>query len=256
MKKCIFLSPVILVCLALYVSNVAGQKKQILFDFRQPQTSATAKIATQTQKLVLSKVFRKYLTDENKCNQNFAGDGRNDFLQAARNAGQIVPSIVDSAEGSFTARNKQETLYVISVGECNASHADNYGSKRVAIFAGQQLIADLDVNFLSNVVRTTDLDGDGVNELLMTTGDMAQGTLIEMASLLDFASGKLRAIEDFGTVVEDSCASLMAGSSSKASVITLTGGAPGKFPQIRVENYEGGCRKTKRWRFVSSGKMQ
>jgi hypothetical protein len=198
----------------------------------------------------------KFFTDENKCNQNFAGDGRNDFLQAARNAGQIVPSIVDSAEGSFTARNKQETLYVISVGECNASHADNYGSKRVAIFAGQQLIADLDVNFHSNVLRTTDLDGDGVNELLMTTGDMAQGTLIEMASLLDFASGKLRAIEDFGTVVEDSCASLMAGSSSKASVITLTGGAPGKFPQIRVENYEGGCRKTKRWRFVSSGKMQ
>ena len=65
---------------------------------------------------------------------------------------------VDMAQGSFTGRACQETAYVISVSECNASHAQNFGTKRVAIFAGQRLVADMDVNFKSGIVRKTDLE--------------------------------------------------------------------------------------------------
>src|SRR5215470_12413650 len=76
--------------------------KQVLVDFRQDRITTPPKITPATQKFVLSKVFRRYLTDENKCNPNFAG-GAGDYLKAARNAGQIVPAIVDSVDGSFTA---------------------------------------------------------------------------------------------------------------------------------------------------------
>jgi hypothetical protein len=229
--------------------------KQILFDFRVERTSASPKIPLGTQRNVLSKVFRKYLTDEGKCNPQFDASNSTDPLKAARNAGQMVPAIVDVASGSFTAPGQVQTAYVISVSECNASHADNFGTKRVAIFAGPQLIADVDVDFKGSIVRKTDLNSDGVDELLMAGGDMNQGTLIEMAALLVFQNGRLRVIEDFGTVTEDSCASGIPGSSSKASVVSISDVMPGLMPELRMDNYVASCRSAKRWRFLSTGKM-
>ena len=254
----------VLLMLALTCTGLVAQKrtfptlptpKPILFDFRVDRTSAPLKIPLATQRIVLSKIFRKYLTDESKCNPQFDASGSTDTLKAARNAGQIVPTIVDMATGSFTAPRQAQTAYVISVSECNASHADNFGTKRVAIFSGQQLITDVDSDFKSSIMRKTDLNSDGIDELLMTSGDMNQGTLIEMAALLDFPNGRLRVIEDFGTVTEDSCASGLRGSSSKASVISIPDVVPGLIPKLRIDNYGASCRNPKRWRFLSTGKM-
>jgi hypothetical protein len=236
-------------------TSALQKQKQILADFRVNRTSAPPKIPLGTQRTLLTKVFRKYLTDEGKCNPQFDASSSTDRLKAARNAGQIVPAIVDVATGSFTKPGRPETLYVISVSECNASHAENFGTKRVAIFSGQQLIADIDVDFKSSIVRKTDLNGDGLDELLMTGGDMNQGILIEMAALLGFQNGRLRVIEDLGTVTEDSCASGMRGSSSKASVVSISDVVPGLMPKLRIDNYESSCRNAKRWRFLSTGKM-
>lgn len=228
----------------------------VLFDFRNQRDVSAATIPMGTQRKVLSKVFPKYLTDEAKCKSDFDTGSDSDPLRAARNSGQIVPSIVDKASGSFTTAGRAETAYVISVSECNASHADNFGTKRVAIFAGQELIADVDVDFNNSIVRKTDLNGDGINELLMTTGDMHQGVLTQTADLLEFSNGRLRVIEDFGTVTEDSCGSGIADSTSKAAVISLSDVTPGKMPRMQIDNYEASCRRARRWRFVSSGKMQ
>jgi hypothetical protein len=233
----------------------AQKGRQTLVDFRVEQDTASPKIPLATQRLILSKVFRRYLTDQSKCNPQFEGGG-DDYLAAARKAGQIVPSIADMATGSFTAPGQTQTAYVIFTGECGASHADNFGSKRVAIFSGQQLVADVDADSKGDIVRKTDLNSDGVDELLMTSGYMGQGTLIEMAALFEFRNGRLRIIEDFGTVVEDSCASGFPGSSSKASVLSMSDFEPGKMPRLRMDNYVASCRNLKRWRFLSTGKMQ
>ena len=256
----------IILCLAL-ISIAAGQKplppqkaqtpalqkdRQVLFDFRVEDEVTPSKIAPATQKMVLSKVFRRYLTDANRC--NFQGELVDDYLAAARKAGQMVPSIADVETGSFTAPGQTQTLYVVDVSECNASHADNFGTKRVAIFSGQQLVADLDADFARNVIKKTDLNSDGVDELLMSTGDMAQGTLTEMATLVSFENGRRHVIQDFGAVVEDSCASGFPSSTSEASVIYISDVVPGQMPKITQENYSSPCRKTKRWKLVSRGK--
>lgn len=251
------LFPLLLIfVLTTVVAQKSATPKQVLVDFRQNKTTTPPKITPATQKFVLSKVFRKYLTDDHKCNSNFAGNGADDYLKAARSAGQIVPSIVDSVNGSFTASGQSQTLYVIAVSECNASHADNYGTKRVAIFNGQQFVADVDVDFRSSIVKKLDLNLDGIDELLMTSGDMAQGTLVEMASLLSFENGRVKVLEDFGTVTEDSCASGFPGSTAKGSVIWFAPVPLGQMPKLRQDNYESSCRNAKRWRFISTGKMQ
>lgn len=225
--------------------------KNVLHDFRVEKTTASAKITAATQKMVLSKVFRKYLVDGRSCNPNFSGD-----LAAARKAGQIAPSIIDSMTGSFTAAGQTQTAYVISVSECGASHADNFGSDRVAIFSGQQLVADLDVEFRSSIIRKSDLNADGVDELLMTSGYMGQGVLTEGAALLSFENSSLKVIEDFGTIREDSCASGFPGSTNKASVLSYGTAATGAWPKLQQENYEAPCRNPKRWKFVSTGKVE
>jgi len=237
------------------LATVHGQKptvqtdREVLFDFRvNDETTSPVKITAATQRMVLSKVFRKYLTDANRC--NFQGELGDDYLAAARKAGQMVPSISDVETGSFTAPGQTQTLYIIDVSECNASHADNFGTKRVAIFAGQQLVANVDADFARNVIKKVDLNSDGVDELLMTTGDMAQGTLTEMASLVSFQNGRRKVIQDFGSVVLDSCASGFPHSTSEASVIYVSDG------KITQENYSSGCTKRKRWRLVSRGKKE
>ncbi|HEV8426927.1 MAG TPA: hypothetical protein VGQ41_03370 [Pyrinomonadaceae bacterium] len=231
--------------------------RQVLLDFRLDRKTPAIKIPPATEKSVLSKMFRRYLSDGNRCNSNFDWGGAADPLEAARKAGEIVPSITDMTTGSFTAAGQTQTLYVISVSECNASHADNFGTKRVAIFSGQQLLADVDADFASGIVRKTDLNSDGIDELLMTTGDMAQGTITEMATLVSFQNGRRRVIQDFGAVVEDSCASEMPGATSDASVLYISDIVPGNMPKLTQENYSMSCRgKARRWRLVSRGKRQ
>jgi len=228
------------------IPQAAKPQRQVLFDFRLDHYHKPPRISPATQRDVLSKVFRRYLTDANRCKHGVAeGD---DYLAQARKTGQIVPQIAEIATGSFTAAGQNETAYVIFVNECTASHADNFGTKRVAIFQGPRLVTDVDVDFRGSIALKTDLDHDGIDELLMMTGDMAQGTLVEMASLLSFQNGRVRVIQDFGTVVEDSCASAMPGSTSKAAVLWLPNGAPFQMPKIKVDYYSSGCTKAKRWR--------
>lgn len=252
--KTIFLLLAIASCAA--AQNPTLQKeRQVLLDFRVDRKVSDVRIPAATQRSVLAKVFRKYLTDSARCNAEFDSSKGTDPLAEARKAGQIVPLIADMTTGSFTASGQTQTLYVISVSECNASHADNFGTKRVAIFSGQQLVADVDADFASSIVRKTDLNSDGIDELLMTTGDMAQGTLTEMATLVSFQGGRRRVIQDFGAVVEDSCAAERPESTSDASVLYISDVVPGNMPKITQENYSASCRgKARRWKLVSRGK--
>ncbi|HEX6717372.1 MAG TPA: hypothetical protein VF088_09690 [Pyrinomonadaceae bacterium] len=254
--KSIILLLVIVSC-ALAQRPAMQKDRQVLFDFRVDTNTAPSKISPATQRMVLSKVFRKYLTDSNRCSSQVEYNSSDDPLAAARKAGQIVPLIMDSATGSFTAPGQTQTAYVIDVSECNASHADNFGTKRVAIFSGQQLVADVDSDFMSSIVKKTDLNSDGVDELLMTSGDMAQGTVTEMGTLVSFQNGRRRVLHDFGTVVEDSCAAGFPGSTSDAAVLYISDVVPGNMPKLTQENYSASCRsKTKRWRLVSTGKRE
>jgi len=247
---------IVLLGLSTIPTQQLKKEKQTLFDFRTSDVRSSPKITKATERSVLSKVFRKYLTDANGCKQGVEGNDASDPLAAARKAGQIAPSISDAATGSFTAAGENQIAYVISVNECNASHADNFGTKRIAIFSGPQLIAEFDNDFAVGIMLKTDLDSDGINELLMVTGDMSMGTLTEMATLVSFQNGRRNLIKDFGTVVEDSCATGSPGSVSKASMISISDVSPGKMPKLIQDNYQTSCSgKSKRWRFLSTGQM-
>ncbi|HSK62608.1 MAG TPA: hypothetical protein VK893_02165, partial [Pyrinomonadaceae bacterium] len=225
------MKPILMLLLAL-APILAQRPRAVLYDFRKELVSPPQKISPATDRDVLAIVFRRYLTDPRRCRENI--DAGEDFLAAARKAGQIVPNIAETATGSFTAAGQTETAYLIFVNECNASHADNFGSKRVAIFSGPRLVADVDVDFKDNFAAKTDLNMDGIDELLMTSSYMAQGELTQMAALLNFENGRLRVIQDFGTVVMDNCASGRPGSTARAAMLSITNAKLGEMPKIRA----------------------
>ncbi len=236
-------------------TQVAAQSRATLFDFRSQGRNNPPRITAAASKRVLDAVFRKYLSDARYCEADVETSGAENYLAAMRKAGEIVPSIIDLATGSFTAAGENQIAYVISVGECDASHADNFGSKRLAIFSGNKLVLDVDLDFKSNILKKTDLDANGFDELLLLGGDMHQGILVETASLVEVRTGKLAVLQDFQKVFEDSCASLIRGSGIEASVIFRGQGRSRQMFAFQVENYRSGCGRTKRWRFTSKGVM-
>ena len=239
------MKPILILLLAL-IPILAQRQRALLYDFRKDNVSPAPKISPATERDVLTKVFSRYLTDPKRCRDNFDAGG--EFLAAARKAGQIIPNIAEAATGSFTAPGQTETAYLIFVNECNASHADNFGSKRLAIFSGPRLVADIDVDFKSNIAFKTDLNMDGIDELLMTSGYMNQGELTEMAALVSFQDKRMSVIQDFGVVVMDNCASGRPGSTAKAAVLSIMNAKIGDMPRIRVDNFVAGCGDVRRWR--------
>jgi hypothetical protein len=77
-----------------------------------------------------------------------------------------------------------------------------------------------------------------------------------MATLVSFQNGRRKVIQDFGSVVLDSCASGFPSSTSEVSVIYISDVVPGQMPKITQENYSSRCLKTKRWKLVSRGKRE
>lgn len=225
---------------------LAQRQRSVLFDFRKEPASQPQKISPAVERDVLRKVFRRYHTDPKRCSDNV--DAGEDFLAAARKAGQIVPNIAEVVNGSFTAAGQTETAYLIFVNECNASHADDYGSKRLAIFSGPRLVADVDVNFKGNVMSKTDLNMDGIDELLLASFYMNQGEVTQTAALVSFQDGRMSVIQDFGVVAMDNCASGRPGSTTVAAVLSISNAALGQMPKIRSDKYAAGCGKVKRWR--------
>jgi len=238
-------------------TQVAAQSnREKLFDFRTETRNKPLSVTAAANKKILSAVFPKYLSDARYCKEDVDTSGADDYLAAMRKAGQIVPAIIDLATGTFTAAGEEQIAYIISVGECNASHADNFGSKRLAIFAGNKLVLNADLDFKSGILKKTDLDSNGIDELLLLGGDMNQGILIEIAALVTVRNRRVVVVQDFKKVLEDSCASLMRGSGIEASVIFLGPARSGQMPDFQVENYRAGCGRTKRWRFMSRGVME
>ena len=235
---------------------VAQSGRATLFDFRTATRSNPPRITAATSKRVLGAIFPKYLSDERYCKDDVDTSGAESYLAGMRKAGQIVPAILDLASGSFTGPGENQIAYVIFVGECNASHADNFGSKRLAIFSGNKLVLNEDLDFKSGILKKTDLDANGVDELLLLGGDMNQGILTETAALVTVRNRKVVVVQDFKKVFEDSCATLSQGSEREASVVFLGPASSGQMPAFQVENYRAGCGRSRRWRFKSKGIME
>lgn len=118
---------------------------------------------------------------------------------------RIVPGVNGKISGSFTGIGKRETLYIISVWGCDASHAEGYGTSRFVVTepisatgATVKVLANAEVQGAgASINRLVDVDRDGQLELVMTSGYMGQGITMEAADVVRFAGNNLAKDETF-----------------------------------------------------------
>lgn len=174
---------------------------------------------------VLRALFPRFHTNEAQCRD--AGS-----LENARIRGEIVPRVAAAVAGSFTAPRAQETLYLVSVGECFASHAENFGTQRLAVFRNGTIVANALADGSEYIARVADFDGDSQDELVMTGGFTNQGVTEGWATLKEFRGANLSVIADFGKVYEDTCGSLLGNVLVKYSIVYLERGQNGALQPL------------------------
>lgn len=179
-----------------------------------------------------------------------------------RRADQI--SISQIVTGSFTAANVQEVAYVIRGSGAGRAQTriDMGNDARLVVFSGSRVVANAPFYGIG-VLKTSDLNRDGVDELLLYAGATGTGETVTSAELVEVKGGRLRVIKDFGTVESISgCDSgEESGGRHVTAIIRYAPAKAGAFPRFRVEFYQCACAdesevvNPQKCRFVQADKM-
>lgn len=252
-------------------------KRRVLFDKRdyvEPDWSyqefeARAEQRRELTERVASKVFpnrglhdRGYCSDESR---TISAKGEVD-LKWARDRGQFSPWIGSWHRGSFTEVRPDEILYEISVSECNSySGPLTGGSTQFAIFSDGQLRVSVNTLIGSEVYGVQDTDEDGVNELLLASGEFKRWSFVTKLRLVSLKGGVMRVVHDFGGVSVHACEDMYC----RNTVITIpviyyTPGGAGGATRYDVDFYRARCDHDKgcngwprpdAWEYYKSGSL-
>lgn len=150
------------------------------------------------EQALLRRAFPRFLASADQCPVD-AGPAEKSFRE-----GLFVPTIVTRLTGAFSAPGASEEVLGVSAGECGATHAENFGSRRLLVMRGGQLVASAASAGLPTAA--VDIDGDGRSELLIESGGTGQGVTVVSLAVARVEGDRLVVLRDLGTVREDTCA--------------------------------------------------
>lgn len=162
------------------------------------------------------------------------------------------PLIRSAAEGAFTKAGTRQTAYLIQPNNAGdtTTDAEPAPEAQLAIFEGDQLAARLNIggdNFLrranhyANILRLSDLNGDGINELLLGASYFNRGINLSWARLVEIGDGRLKLIKDFGVIDEDTCDSEREARITSGVIRRTTAGGKSAPPRFKIDFYRGPC---------------
>jgi len=155
--------------------------------------------------------------------------------------------------GSFTKPNAKETLYYLSGCEDETSgqfttdcpHFSGNTEGWIAIYDGTTPVMKINEALGSSIEKPTDVNGDGINEILSFGGYAQSGQRRQSASLGQISGDNYQNIKDFKGYA-DNCASGPALSkdkkSAKAAVISYIPTTDGKMPEFTEEYLQATCK--------------
>lgn len=204
-----------------------ASEKQILWDFRKDSALDSQKISKAETSAVLKYLF---------------GDEANQKIE-----------IRNRVSGAFTKPNAKETLYYLSgcedddskqfTTDCPHVSWDSVGW--LAIYDGTTPVLKINEALGSRIEKVTDVNGDGISEILSFGGYNGMGISNESLSLGQISAGKYQAITDFQGYV-DNCAegdTVAAGDkSARAAVISYMPANGGKMPEFSADYFKGKCK--------------
>lgn len=164
----------------------------------------------------LSSLFPLYLPDEDQCKQKAHTE---DEVPAMREKGQFAPVVLAQSRGSFSDPGRKEVAYLVALHECSDDSAWQTREVIVVPDAGRATpIARAEVSD-DRLLDAFDLTQDGQTELFLAGDSSVNGVFAQHAEIYQFDKGKLRKLEDFGTVYENYCRSALSAQGLSAVVI-------------------------------------
>ncbi len=243
--------------------------KDVLYDWRKPDPIPRPQISKELEQKIITEVARAHREKAPKPPAPQASPEASPQVEGEQNQdGTLWQKLEDEmssatvsavAEGAFTAAGAKQTAYIIDTH--SGSPADNDGPKYLAIFSGETYVADFPVPNLSLILKTFDLNRDGINELLVGYYYMQMGQVMEWARLVQVSQNQLRVIKDFGTTYASFCEAGLAAENNPgatASVVFLAPAATGQMPELRVDNYKAPCApagSNPPWKYAPEAKL-
>ncbi|MCS6898440.1 MAG: hypothetical protein RMJ98_01495 [Myxococcales bacterium] len=146
---------------------------------------------------VLTRLFPRSLSSADHCPETPG------TLEQARAKGWVVPRVTHHVEGSFSRVGAREVALGVRVGECGATHAEDWGTSRLVLWSEDQILYDMELR--GRLAGAGDLDGDGLHELLVELGGTNQGITTTSLQVARLSPGGLKIVAELGVVYEGSC---------------------------------------------------
>lgn len=243
--------------------------RDVLYDWRQSEPVPRPSINKELEQKIITEVARAHRdkapqptpqASPSASPQTEGGQNQDGALWLKLEDEMSTATVSAVAEGSFTAVGTKQTAYLIDTH--SGSPADNDGAKYLAIFTGETYVADFPVPNLSLILKTFDLNRDGINELLLGYYYMQMGQALEWAKLVQAAPGGLRTLKDFGTTYISYCGAGLAPDNNPgvaATVVFYTPAAQtGQMPELRTDNYKASCAPegaSPQWKYTTEAKL-
>ena len=248
--------------------SLAGAK-DVLYDWRKPDPIPRPQLDKDLEQKIITEVARAHREKAPKppapqaspeASPQTGSEPNQDGTFWEQLEGEMSSATVSAvAEGAFTTAGAKQTAYIIDTH--SGSPADNDGPKYLAIFSGETYVTDYPVPNLSLILKTYDLNRDGINELLLGYYYMQMGQAMEWAKLVQASQTQLRVLKDFGTTYASFCEAGLAAENNPgatASVVFHATASTGQIPDLRVDNYKAPCSPegtNPQWKYTSEAKL-
>ena len=207
----------------------------ILYDYGR-ELEAPSGLSAAQETALLASLFPTALRSASACHPRAEGTTPDEL----RASGQFAPTLAGVARGAFTRAGVVETAYLVRRNECELFGFEQPGSSQLVILAHGVPVARAELED-TMIDATSDLDGDGKNELLVSSSNMHTGLIVSRAELVRLDDGKLVQVREFGRVLEDACPGALANPTRTAALLTYEPADDGSFPALVVTQQTAGC---------------
>jgi hypothetical protein len=144
-------------------------------------------------------------------------------------------AINSAVSGAFSKRGARETAYLLQ------QRATEPMDTLIAILSGDRVVAAVPAPGSNAIVNAPDVDGDGVDELLLDGSVQTFGVLVTTARLVRLSGKELKTVHDFGGVYEGGCVN---GQSFGIRAGVLHAAPPGRDGKraFRIDVFGASCR--------------
>lgn len=167
---------------------------------------------------------------------------RRTILTAARSATNGEETTINSvAHGAFTARGRDETVYLLQRGGPRAADPDAPRDVTVVVSGEGRMQVPLPTDAGNFIQSMVDIDNDGIDELLLRNDAYQMGIATTRLSLVSLAQGRVTVIASFPEARVDRCGDERFGGDVEADVIRYSSAPSGSKPEFIADRYVARC---------------